>query len=120
MSKLHLVFGGRVKDPQGLEFVDLEQIDDRFVAFSIHAWVSTNYRLFLFDLREQKIVWETEVFCEDLLFFAGSGTGYPHWTEIVFDQEGQIIVFGASNQSMYIEAFDRQTGKVRFRFSTSY
>ena len=27
MSKLHLVFGGRVKDPQGLEFTDLEQID---------------------------------------------------------------------------------------------
>ena len=27
MSKLHLVFGGRVKDPQGLDFVDLENID---------------------------------------------------------------------------------------------
>ena len=27
MSKLHLVFGGRVKDPQGLEFVDLSAID---------------------------------------------------------------------------------------------
>ena len=26
MSKLHLVFGGRVKDPQGLEFVDLEKL----------------------------------------------------------------------------------------------
>ena len=27
MSKLHLVFGGRVKDPRGLEFVDLDSID---------------------------------------------------------------------------------------------
>ena len=27
MSKLHLVFGGRVKDPQGLDFVDLDKID---------------------------------------------------------------------------------------------
>jgi hypothetical protein len=27
MSKLHLVFGGRVRDPQGLDFVDLEQVD---------------------------------------------------------------------------------------------
>jgi hypothetical protein len=26
MSKLHLVFGGRVKDPQGLEFTDLDAI----------------------------------------------------------------------------------------------
>ena len=27
MSKLHLVFGGRVNDPQGLDFVDLGAID---------------------------------------------------------------------------------------------
>ena len=26
-QKLHLVFGGRVKDPQTLDFVDLEQLD---------------------------------------------------------------------------------------------
>ena len=27
MSKLHLVFGGRVRDPQTLEFSDLQKID---------------------------------------------------------------------------------------------
>lgn len=27
MSKLHLVFGGRVKDPRTLEFADLDQIE---------------------------------------------------------------------------------------------
>jgi hypothetical protein len=27
MSKMHLVFGGRVKDPRGLDFVDLKAID---------------------------------------------------------------------------------------------
>ncbi|WP_118857103.1 DUF4170 domain-containing protein [Sphingomonas mesophila] len=27
MSKLHLVFGGRVKDPRGLDFTDLASID---------------------------------------------------------------------------------------------
>jgi len=27
MSKLHLVFGGRVRDPQGLDFEDLGKID---------------------------------------------------------------------------------------------
>ena len=26
MSKLHLVFGGRVSDPQGLDFVELDKI----------------------------------------------------------------------------------------------
>lgn len=27
MSKLHLVFGGRVSDPQGTDFVDLKSLD---------------------------------------------------------------------------------------------
>lgn len=27
MSKLHLVFGGRVSDPQGLDFVDLDAVE---------------------------------------------------------------------------------------------
>jgi hypothetical protein len=27
MSKMHLVFGGRVSDPRGLNFVDLDKID---------------------------------------------------------------------------------------------
>jgi hypothetical protein len=27
MSRLHLVFGGRVQDPQGLDFTDLKNID---------------------------------------------------------------------------------------------
>ena len=27
MSKMHLVFGGRVKDPRGLDFVNLDKID---------------------------------------------------------------------------------------------
>ena len=27
MSKLHFVFGGRVSDPQGLDFTDLENLD---------------------------------------------------------------------------------------------
>ena len=35
MSKLHLVFGGRVKDPRGLDF-DLDSID-LFVLYGIYA-----------------------------------------------------------------------------------
>lgn len=27
MQKLHLVMGGRVKDPQGLDFIDLHKMD---------------------------------------------------------------------------------------------
>ncbi len=48
MSKLHLVFGGRVKDPQGLEFEDLNAID--FVglfpdyASAESAWRSSSQR----------------------------------------------------------------------------
>ena len=46
MSKLHLVFGGRVKDPQGLEFVDLNAID--FVGlFESYAGFQTAKRLYV-------------------------------------------------------------------------
>ena len=48
MSKLHLVFGGRVKDPQGLDFVDLPGVDvvgmyDNF-ADAEEAWRSAAQR----------------------------------------------------------------------------
>ena len=48
MSKLQLVFGGRVKDPQGLDFVDLDKIDlvglyDSFAAAE-EAWRSAAQR----------------------------------------------------------------------------
>jgi Domain of unknown function (DUF4170) len=47
MSKLHLVFGGRVKDPQGLDF-DLQTIDLVGVypdyASALDAWRSNAQR----------------------------------------------------------------------------
>lgn len=48
MSKLHLVFGGRVRDPRGLDFVDLKGID--FVglfpdyASALDAWRASAQR----------------------------------------------------------------------------
>lgn len=48
MQKLHLVMGGRVKDPRGLEFVDLTSMDvvgvfpDR--ATAQNAWKSAAQR----------------------------------------------------------------------------
>jgi hypothetical protein len=48
MSRLHLVFGGRVKDPRGLDFVDLTDI--HFVglfpdyASALDAWRSNAQR----------------------------------------------------------------------------
>ena len=42
MQKLHLVLGGRVSDPQGLEFVDLKALDLVGVfpdyASAVEAW----------------------------------------------------------------------------------
>jgi hypothetical protein len=42
MSRLHLVFGGRVKDPRGLDFVDLNAIHlvglFRDYASALDAW----------------------------------------------------------------------------------
>jgi hypothetical protein len=48
MSKIHLVFGGRVKDPRGLDFVDLNDVDfvglyDNYAAAE-DAWRSAAQR----------------------------------------------------------------------------
>lgn len=48
MSKIHLVFGGRVKDPRGLDFVDLKAVDfvglyDNYAAAE-DAWRSAAQR----------------------------------------------------------------------------
>ncbi|NBC36330.1 DUF4170 domain-containing protein [Novosphingobium sp. FSY-8] len=48
MQKLHLVMGGRVSDPQGLEFVDLNALDIVGVfpdyATAVDAWRSAAQR----------------------------------------------------------------------------
>jgi hypothetical protein len=48
MSKLHLVFGGRVKDPRGLEFENLKAIDmvGMFESYAEaeNAWRSASQR----------------------------------------------------------------------------
>lgn len=48
MSKLHLVFGGRVKDPRGLDFENLKAIDFVGVfpdaASAIEAWRSASQK----------------------------------------------------------------------------
>ena len=48
MHKLHLVFGGRVKDPRGLDFADLNSIDLVGVypdyASALEAWRSAAQR----------------------------------------------------------------------------
>ena len=48
MSEMHLVFGGRVKNPQGLEFVDLDKVHLVGVfadyASALEAWRSNAQR----------------------------------------------------------------------------
>ena len=76
MSKLHLVFGGRVKDPQGLEFVDLNKIDlvglfDSFAAAE-EAWRAAAQRTV--DDAEMKYV---VVHLHRLLEPEGQASGAP-------------------------------------------
>ncbi|SMF73133.1 DUF4170 domain-containing protein [Allosphingosinicella indica] len=48
MSKMHLVFGGRVRDPRGLDFVDLGALDIVGMypdyASAVDAWRSAAQR----------------------------------------------------------------------------
>ena len=50
MSKLHLVFGGRVSDPQGLDFVDLANLDVVLVHSRAFLGLGLHLDLFCLDL----------------------------------------------------------------------
>lgn len=80
MSKLHLVFGGRVKDPRTLDFADLDQIDfvglfDNY-AEAEDAWRSRAQRT-VDDAEMKYVVVHLHRLLEPELDPAGSGAAVP-------------------------------------------
>jgi hypothetical protein len=80
MSKLHLVFGGRVKDPRALEFVDLGKVDfvglfDSY-AEAEDAWRGAAQRT-VDDAEMKYVVVHLHRLLEPDLEPAGSGAAVP-------------------------------------------
>ncbi len=76
-----------------------------------------SYELTAIDRKSQATIWETDVWA--IAFGGGSGAGFLHQVKLV-EADGKIYVFGATWDTIYIEAFDTRTGKATLRFANYY
>lgn len=101
--------------------VNLAPIDKGTFAVASHPEAREPYALYVIDGGSQRVIWKSEVFCENIITPGATGTGFDHhWSEIVRDKDERLLIFGACDQSMYIEGFEVHNGALAFRFSTSY
>lgn len=91
--------------------------EEIYVAF--HDNICFSFRLYRIDKGQRKPSWEAEI-------WAGGGfTKYQGALDLFVQRvsievkQNRIIVYGASDDSLYVEIFDKQ-GSAKLRFSTSY
>jgi len=81
-----------------------------------NSLAGSKYRLAVFTHSNEKPSWIAEVWAVNRLELLGVAT---HRAEVLLS--GNVVcVFGAETHGVYIESFDRKTGKNLFRFSTCY
>ncbi|MES2788586.1 MAG: hypothetical protein V4719_03120 [Planctomycetota bacterium] len=76
-----------------------------------------SYKLTAIDRKLKTTIWETNV-CSTA-FGGGSGAGFLHHVKLV-EANGRIYAFGATWDTIYIEAFNTRTGKAEMRFANRY
>jgi len=82
-----------------------------------HDEVGYSYRLVCFQRESGKKVWDSEVWDSATQVDA---TGSWHNYVAVQRKDERVIVIGAGVYCLYIEAFDRKTGRNEFRFANWY
>jgi hypothetical protein len=114
MTLLSETYGGEL-------LVNLTPISDSAFAIAVQPDFPAHYPLVAIDNQSHKQLWSATVFGEDIIVFGGSGPRFrTHWSQMVLDNNGRLIIFGACDHSMYIEGLSSDSGALRFRFSTSY
>ena len=84
---------------------------------AMHSAGHPGYPLLYVDAVTQNEVWRADVWGEFPIF--KSGGGFFHWVDFRVHNDS-ILVFGALNNSFYVEGFTIAEGTNLFRFSTSY
>ncbi|HUY36503.1 MAG TPA: hypothetical protein VMV69_27450 [Pirellulales bacterium] len=92
--------------------------DSRFLV-ALHHQVCGVVPLYFIDTREGEPLWCAEVWAEQIVTRGGLGFGLGHWVDFKV-ADGNVYLFGAGLESMYVECFNVRDGKNLFRFSTSY
>jgi len=83
---------------------------------AIARYSTSPFEIAGFEGKGGKVVWKSEGWGTGLVVITGS---WFNLVEVV-ENDGTVYVFGKNPDGMYLEAFDLATGKVEFRFSTSY
>ena len=91
--------------------------DEGFVYVASCVPVPSFYDVFAIDQKTKEIIWESESWASSCLpDLTGS-----HWHHAELrTTQNTLIVFGSSNLEIYIEIFDKKTGKNLCRFSSAY
>jgi len=86
--------------------------DQAFVA--IHSDFPTSFSLSSIDRRNSKLLWKSTVWpiLENLTY---TGAGYAHYVDICVSGRS-VYVFGVTNYSVYVQAFNAADGCPLFRF----
>lgn len=92
-------------------------IDGETTYVALYGWPATPYSLFAIERGSNKILWSSKAWATGgLKGYQGLGS---HFVEMRSTDE-TLIIFGCSDDCIYVEMFDKKTGKNRCRFSTSY
>jgi hypothetical protein len=91
--------------------------DGEIVYVALYGSRPTPFRLFAVNRDNARPIWSTKVWAAGgLVEYEGKGW---HLAEIRLVGE-RLAVFGISDDSAYVEAFDKKTGANQCRFSTAY
>jgi hypothetical protein len=75
-----------------------------------------SFKVFGFTGKGGKPAWVADVWAAGRTILAGYS---PHRVDLV-EKDGTLFVFGAESHGAYVEAFDMETGRCRFRFCSCY
>ena len=92
----------------------LASTDGAFVALHTYTWHP--YRVLWIGRDNKSAPWQCEVWAAGNSWTTG-GTGFCHWVTMV-ETDNELLVFGSSDISMYIEGFRKSDGTCVLRFGT--
>lgn len=88
---------------------------DSVIYITLFGWPAERSGIFAFDKISGNQLWTAKVWAmHGLREFSGMGN---HTVELVHNQN-DIILFGSSNDSLYVESFDAKSGAAKSKFCT--
>jgi hypothetical protein len=85
------------------------------IYISPHSNAGFKFELICLKVNTGDELWRTDVRATDRLVLLGRG----HHNVYISEQDGGVVVFGAESHGLYVEKFEKSSGKRLFRFCTA-